>query len=187
VKKFKSTLTNGQYALRRNKDRRNNVRRNSIIYISAKYCFGNVTIGNISFRRCRYRWCGCRRYSFAIIFRPVAFTDIIEPDRHISRQYFRYIYGNIWYIFKNETQGTIAESKIVRLNIADNYAAKKIRRSSFRRTSYRWSLFRSYSFRRSSFSIIFISAWVSAMSLFGDLFFGDEPYNLTNRYGKNDN
>ena len=57
-------------------------------------------------------------------------------------------------------------------------ASKDVRQSSFRQSVFRLYGIRQCSFRRSSCSIMLASARVSAMSLFGDLVFAEEPYNL---------
>ncbi len=71
----------------------------------------------------------------------------------------------------------------------DDYSyipSKYLRRSLFRPSLFRWCVFRLCAFRRSVFSIMFVSARVSAMSSFGNLLFGDEPCKLLLNY-PNDN
>jgi len=87
----------------------------------------------------------------------------------ISGLSFR-IHHDVWYMSgkaKDKVGWQKGRSSMRKILI---WIIERFRRSLFRRYSFRLSLFRWYSFRQSFFSIMCVSAWVSAILLFGDFF-----------------
>jgi hypothetical protein len=103
-------------------------------------------------------------------FGDVAFDDLSFLGCHFRRSGYLSLYVYLYiYIYMKSERGRWLPIKVIKGNSAIFVSA----------ILCRWSLFRRYSFRRSFVSMISVSARVSAISVFGDLVFGDEAHNLS--------